>query len=121
MLPVLPGEAPAAGDIWLVPELLVGAGEGLIVPPPEALMGELLGELIGELILLMLEAGVLAVVLPGEVMGETVLGEEVAELSGAGAIVWANATPTEHKTATVAKGMHRIWNSCLMNAWVITE
>ncbi len=83
--------------------LLVGAGEGDIVPP-EALIGALI-----PLILPILLG--FGVVLPEDDPGGTVVGEDIAELSGAGALVCANAKPTEHKTATAANGINRISNS----------
>ncbi len=79
---------------------MVGAGEGDIVPP-EALIGALIP-------LMPLGFGV---VLPEEDPGGTVVGEDIAELSGAGALVCANAKPTEHKTANAANPIHRISNS----------
>jgi len=103
----LPGDGDAEG-VWLVEEPSVGAGDADIVPPFE------LGDIEDIPPCMVVEEGA---VLPEDIPGAAVVGDDIDELSGAGpgVAVWASAKPAEHRTASVAKDKDRILNSC--DAW----
>jgi hypothetical protein len=102
--PEFPGDGDAAG-IWLIGELLVGAGEADMVPPFEPEDIEDIPPCV------VVEDGG---VLPEDIPGAAAVCDDIDELSGAGpgVEVWASANPAEHRTASVAKDKDHILNSC---------